>query len=239
MLEPALSSRWMFNSTSNLFEDYDNKAFELEDVNVGVESNSNPFNRMERPGSMMSIRSTTSRTSKTSVNCTSGRVRCPNMRLQKFFSYNEVSNQPNRQFNLSSFPRNFKSSYLKTGKRLCDCIRGHQEALVAAERWKLDWCVAADRVSWCPRTLRSRLSCTVNLFGLSRISYWDLHREKVVVLTDNSVINVTYDFIGKKITDYTRIMLADLRKIRFGNLTYPKGSMMGWAFKIYTQESLF
>ena len=37
----------------------------------------------------MSIKSTTSKTSRTSVNCTTGRVRCPNLRMKRFYSYKE------------------------------------------------------------------------------------------------------------------------------------------------------
>ena len=117
----------------------------------------------------------------------------------------------------------------RAGQWIRHGVRGHQEAFVATKRWQLDRSVAADRVR---NHSYSSLDLAHGVLSLwsplsSRISYWDLHREKVVVLTDNSIINVTYDFIGKKITDYSRIMLADLRKIRFGNLTYPKGSMMG------------
>jgi len=72
------------------FQDYDNKAFELEDVDINAKNESaSNFNRTDRPGSMMSIRSTTSRSSRTSVNCTTGRVRCPNLRMKKFYSYKE------------------------------------------------------------------------------------------------------------------------------------------------------
>ena len=131
------------------------------------------------------------------------------------------------QADLTGFWKKLETWVSFKGKRFCHRIRRHQEAPDAAERWKLDWGVAVDRVSKCSRTPNSTVSWNFESGLLSRISYWDLHREKVVVLTDNSVINVTYDFIGKKITDYTRIMLADLKKIRFGNLTYPKGSMMG------------
>lgn len=37
----------------------------------------------------MSIRSSASRASRTSVNCTNGRVKCPNLRMKKFYSYRE------------------------------------------------------------------------------------------------------------------------------------------------------
>jgi hypothetical protein len=77
-------------------KDFENKAFELEDLSQNndqqkqAQSSQNLFDRIQRPGSMYSIRSSASGTSRSSVNSTSGRVRCPNLRLQKFFSYSGV-----------------------------------------------------------------------------------------------------------------------------------------------------
>lgn len=51
---------------------------------------SNQFTR-DRPGSMMSIRSHNSTSSRSTVNCSSGKVRCPNIRLQKFYAYKPVN----------------------------------------------------------------------------------------------------------------------------------------------------
>lgn len=50
---------------------------------------SNQFSR-DRPGSMISIGTKSSTSSRSSVNCTTGKVKCPNFRLQKFFSYKPV-----------------------------------------------------------------------------------------------------------------------------------------------------
>lgn len=44
----------------------------------------------DRPGSMISIGTKSSASSRSSVNCTTGKVKCPNFRLQKFFSYKPV-----------------------------------------------------------------------------------------------------------------------------------------------------
>ena len=82
-----------------IFTDFENKAFELEDIKLnnskqmltGAEQSTNPFDRAVRPGSMYSIRTNASGTSRSSVNCTTGRIRCPNIRLKKFFSYSSDS----------------------------------------------------------------------------------------------------------------------------------------------------
>ena len=68
---------------------------------------------------------------------------------------------------------------------------------------------------------------------LIRISYWDLHREKIILLTDNVLFNVSYDFIGMKILDYSRTELSTLKKVRYGVLTYPKSSFMGYAISLF------
>lgn len=71
--------------------DFDNKAFELEDIDItNLKNQKNPFDRTERPGSMISVKSNASTSSRSSVNCATGRIRCPNMRLKKFFSYKSV-----------------------------------------------------------------------------------------------------------------------------------------------------
>ena len=66
-----------------------------------------------------------------------------------------------------------------------------------------------------------------NFFYNLRISSWDFHREKVILLTEKTLMIIAYDFISPKIVNYKRINLSDLKKIKFGNLKYSKGSFMG------------
>ena len=73
------------DSIMPLETNFDNKAFELEDIHI----DKNYFNRQERPGTMMSMTSMTSKTSRSSINCANGSVRCPNLRLKRFFSYDK------------------------------------------------------------------------------------------------------------------------------------------------------
>ncbi|CAF0710212.1 unnamed protein product [Brachionus calyciflorus] len=155
---------------------FENKAFELEDIKM---DDKNPFNREERPGSMYSVRSSASTTSRSSVNCQSGRVRCPNLRLQKFFSYNS------------------QNGFLKAQEDIKKLILPEKDGGYIG--------------SWL----------------LIEISNWDFHREKIVLLTEKGLYVIAYDFINPKITDVQRIDLADLKRIKFGTLKYPKGSLMG------------
>lgn len=86
--EEKYETRDSFNaSASSISNHFDNKAFELEDT--VLEEHVNPFSRQDRPGSMMSIKTIASNVSRSSVNCASGRVKCPNSRLNKFISYRE------------------------------------------------------------------------------------------------------------------------------------------------------
>ena len=63
----------------------------MEDIDISnLKNQKNPFDRTERPGSMISVQSNASTSSRSSVNCATGRIRCPNMRLKKFFSYKSV-----------------------------------------------------------------------------------------------------------------------------------------------------
>jgi Inositol phosphatase len=65
------------------------------------------------------------------------------------------------------------------------------------------------------------------LFIRCRIDHWDLEKEKVVLLTANSLIIVAYDFIKREVRDFQRIMLTLIKSIEVGDLVYPPASFMG------------
>ena len=46
------------------------------------------------------------------------------------------------------------------------------------------------------------------------------------MLCDKAVFVISYDFINSKISDYEIIALADLVKIKYGNLKYTEGTWM-------------
>jgi hypothetical protein len=157
----------------------DNKAFEMEDIDIESNIDSKKsFDRQARPGSMMSIKSSASTTSRSSMNCTTGRVRCPNIRLKRFFSYKPET--------------------------------GFTKAIEDVQKL----------------VLPDKYGNFIGAWLLIEISTWDFHREKVVMLCDKAVFVVSYDFISSKISDYEIIALADLTKVKFGNLKYPEGSWM-------------
>lgn len=61
--------------------EYHNEGFLNDDMDL-----TQNFSR-DRPGSSVSFKSIKSTMSKSSVNCTNGSVRCPDGRLNKFYSY--------------------------------------------------------------------------------------------------------------------------------------------------------
>lgn len=158
---------------------YDNKAFEMEEVNIGASDKfpKNYFNRETRPGTMMSMSSMISKSSRASVNCTSGRVKCPDMRLNKFFSYKK------------------EGAFEEATNDLKRCVLPKDGEIMG---------------SWL----------------LTEITRWDLHKERLVLLTEKAVIIASYDFINMKLNEYRRVDLEKLKNVTFGDLKYPQRSFM-------------
>ncbi|XP_070206502.1 tumor protein p63-regulated gene 1-like protein [Littorina saxatilis] len=62
--------------------------------------------------------------------------------------------------------------------------------------------------------------------NLQRIDHWDLEREKIVLLTANSMLVVKYNFITQQLQEYRRIMLHIIKTILVGDFKYPEHSLM-------------
>ncbi|XP_074654279.1 tumor protein p63-regulated gene 1 protein-like [Tubulanus polymorphus] len=61
---------------------------------------------------------------------------------------------------------------------------------------------------------------------LTEIDHWDNEIEKIVILTDTSVIIAKYDFVAEKILRHKRILLHTLHSLYIGELIYPEKSVM-------------
>ncbi|CAG5136543.1 unnamed protein product [Candidula unifasciata] len=61
---------------------------------------------------------------------------------------------------------------------------------------------------------------------LTEIDHWDFEREKIILLTDNSMFVVKYNFINEKLYEYRRIMLHVIHSICIGDFIYPNASLM-------------
>ncbi|CAL1527827.1 unnamed protein product [Lymnaea stagnalis] len=61
---------------------------------------------------------------------------------------------------------------------------------------------------------------------LTEIDHWDFEREKIILLTENSMFVVKYNFINETLYEYRRIMLHIINSIYIGDFQYPNASLM-------------
>ncbi|WAR14451.1 TPRGL-like protein [Mya arenaria] len=61
---------------------------------------------------------------------------------------------------------------------------------------------------------------------LAEIDHWDNEREKLLLLTENSLLVFRYNFINSTIQEKRRIMLHIIDTIHVGDFTYPEWSIM-------------
>jgi hypothetical protein len=71
---------------------------------------------------------------------------------------------------------------------------------------------------------------------LTEVDHWDLEKERLVILTDNNLISVRYNFIHGVVEEMKFIPLAAVTNIIFGDFQYPSSyaySRKGKALKIF------
>jgi hypothetical protein len=61
---------------------------------------------------------------------------------------------------------------------------------------------------------------------LTEIDHWDMEKEKLVLLTTNSLLIIRYDFIRLMPTDFRRILLKTISRVQIGDMVYPAYSLM-------------
>ncbi|XP_075746400.1 tumor protein p63-regulated gene 1-like protein isoform X3 [Rhipicephalus microplus] len=61
---------------------------------------------------------------------------------------------------------------------------------------------------------------------LTEIDHWDTEKERLLFLTDYSLIVLKYDFITLKLLEYRRLHLKTFDVVQVGLLTYPNKSLM-------------
>ncbi|XP_013407831.1 tumor protein p63-regulated gene 1-like protein [Lingula anatina] len=61
---------------------------------------------------------------------------------------------------------------------------------------------------------------------LTEIDHWDAEKEKMVLLTENSLLIIKYDFVAIKMLRFRRVMLHLLDTIEVGEIVYPDKSIM-------------
>ncbi|XP_031788137.1 tumor protein p63-regulated gene 1-like protein isoform X2 [Nasonia vitripennis] len=66
----------------------------------------------------------------------------------------------------------------------------------------------------------------VGTWLLTEISIWDTEKERLILLTKNSLYTVKYDLISLKILEYNRVSLSDIDTLIAGELIYPPISLL-------------
>jgi hypothetical protein len=61
---------------------------------------------------------------------------------------------------------------------------------------------------------------------LTEIDHWNIDHERIVFITEKSLIVVKYDFINMKMLEAKQIPLVCVNKVQIGDLTYPPKSLM-------------
>ena len=59
-----------------------------------------------------------------------------------------------------------------------------------------------------------------SIFPTSRIDHWDLEREKLVILTDNNLIVVKYNFINSSVEELKYIPFSHVTEVVYGDFKY-------------------
>ncbi|KFM72659.1 Tumor protein p63-regulated 1-like protein, partial [Stegodyphus mimosarum] len=61
---------------------------------------------------------------------------------------------------------------------------------------------------------------------LTEIDHWDTEKERLLFLTEKSLISLKYDFITLRLLDYKRYALTQFQQVVIGELKYPEKSLM-------------
>lgn len=72
---------------------------------------------------------------------------------------------------------------------------------------------------------------------LTEVDHWDNEKEKIVILTQKSLLNVKYDFVAGKIKDCKRVLFKDIDYVQKGLFEYPERTFVeprnGYGFRVH------
>jgi hypothetical protein len=66
-----------------------------------------------------------------------------------------------------------------------------------------------------------------------------MHREVIVILMENHILIVRYNFIRERITYTQTINFDAIRSVKFGQISYPDSSFMGYRIFSYIYSLIF
>ena len=181
------------------------------------------FDRRTRPQSVRSTRSTTSRSS---VNNQDGRVKCHDYHASKYFSYQVCDCEQTRIDRERKFTSFLESRLRKSDYQYSQAIFPDRGNNGRVPRQYFEASLAPDRVG--SRYLSNGRFISEWTAFLSSVDHWDLHREVIVVLMENHIMIVRYNFIKERIIYSQGILFDDIRSVVYGPCCYPNRSIMGW-----------
>ena len=76
-----------------------------------------------------------------------------------------------------------------------------------------------------------------HVFHCFRVDHWDNDKEKLVMLTDHSLIVNKYDFITLKVSSQKRIFLHMIDTVKMGDFIYPSNSLMWYVLGLLLLKS--
>ena len=74
-------------------------------------------------------------------------------------------------------------------------------------------------------SIRARTTIPTHV-SLYRIDHWDLEKERVILLSDNNIISVKYNFILGQIEELKFIPVPYISKLLFGEFKYPSSYVL-------------
>lgn len=79
----------------------------------------------------------------------------------------------------------------------------------------------------CEQKLKPELDGKIiSAYLLTEIDHWDNEREKIIIITENSLCNFRYHFILHKVEDFKRVLLHIIDTVAVGDFIYPEKSLM-------------
>lgn len=74
--------------------------------------------------------------------------------------------------------------------------------------------------------VRIRVKILFSTFYIFRIDHWNNEREKIILLTEGSILVFKYNFILNKLEEWRRLLLHMVDHIAIGDFKYPDKSLM-------------
>lgn len=75
-------------------------------------------------------------------------------------------------------------------------------------------------------TVTSEDGQVIGTWLLMEIDQWDCEKEKLVILTENSLLVIRYDFVKNRVYKEKRMPLTNIINLKAGDLVYPSSSFM-------------